>query len=337
MKYSFPKIDLHLHLDGAIAPCTLFELAKERNIPLPAGSPEELKPFVVVNPDCRSVNEYLEKFDLPTKVLQDEAALKTVARELVERLINQGVTYAEIRFAPQHHTHKGISQKDAIEAVLAGIREGTHKKEIDIGLILCAMSFGNAEINKDANLETVRLAAEMRSAGVDAVDLAGSEGLCPLSDFSYVFDLAKELGLNYTCHAGDSQNSETVKTAIFDFGSRRIGHGHRIYDDLELCAAAIEKGVTLEICLTSNIHCQSQASYEAHPAKKLLTMGLSVCLNTDNPIISGVTLDSEYDVAVSKAGFTEKDLIIMNINSVNASFMPIAKKEVLIKKLKSCH
>jgi len=335
MKYSFPKVELHLHLDGAITPETLFELAKERGIPLPADNPEDLTPFVVVQKDCRSVNEALEKFKLPTEILQDKAALKRIARELTKRTADQGIVYAEIRFAPQLHTLKGISQKDAIEAVLEGIREGKQNKDIEIGLILCAMSIASAQFNKEANLETVRLAAEMKDMGVDAVDLAGNEGLCPLSDFGYVFDLAKELGLKYTCHAGDSQPSGTVKTAIFDFGSRRIGHGHRIYDDKKLCEAAIEKGVTLEICLTSNIQCQSQPSYAEHPAKKLLSMGVAVTLNTDNPIISQVSLEEEYDIAMSEAGFTENDLIIMNINAVNASFMPDDKKEKLIKKLKT--
>ena len=122
-RYPFPKTQLHLHLDGAIVPQTLFELAQERNIPLPgnATTVEELTPFVVYGPDCVSVNTYLERFELPTSILQDEAALNRCAYELVLRLVEEGHIYADIRFAPQLHTRNGMTQAQAIEAVRAGI------------------------------------------------------------------------------------------------------------------------------------------------------------------------------------------------------------------------
>ncbi len=335
MKYPFPMIDLHLHLDGAIEPKTLMELARERGISLPADTLEAFIPYVVVDPSCRSVNEYLEKFELPTRILQDRDALVRVSRELVERLSEQGLAYAEIRFAPQLHIKNGMTQREAVTAVIDGIRKGKEGREIEIGLILCAMSLGDASLNRKENLETVSIAEEFLQKGVDAIDLAGAEGLCPLSDFIDIFDLARELKIPYTCHAGDSQGPNTVRTAIVDFGSRRIGHGHHIFDDPELCNMARDLGVTLEICLTSNIQCETQPSYKEHPAKKLLEMGIAVTLNTDNPEIAGVTLESEYDVALEQAGFTKEDLIRMNLNSAKASFLPKDKKEKLIAKLKT--
>ena len=335
MKYKFPKIDLHLHLDGAIAPRTLMDLARERGVEFKAETLEEFTKLVVVDPSCRSVNEYLEKFELPVNILQDEQALYRAAYELVERLDRESVAYAEIRFAPQLHTRKGMKQTDAVNAVLEGIKKAELGRSVETGLILCAMSLGDAAANKDANLETVRIAHAMRNEGVAAVDLAGAEGLCPLSDFDYVFNRAKELSLNITCHAGDSQGPDTVRTAILEFGSRRIGHGHHIYEDAELCETAKQLGVTLEICLTSNIQCATRKTYAAHPAKKLLDMGLAVTLNTDNPVIAGVSLESEYDAAITKAGFTEQDLVAMNIFSAGAAFIPEQKKRGLIKTLET--
>ena len=131
------------------------------------------------------------------------------------------------------------------------------------------------------NLATVRLGAEYLGAGVAGIDLAGAEGLVPLRSFHPVFDLARERNVPFTCHAGDSQGPDTVRDALA-FGARRIGHGHRIFDDPSLWPEAIRRGVTLEICPTSNIQCKTQPSYREHPAKKLLDAGLRVTINTDN-------------------------------------------------------
>lgn len=335
-RYSFPKTELHLHLDGAIEPELLFALAKERGLKLPADSPEDLRPFVVYDPACRSVNEYLEKFELPTQILQDGEALERVALELGRRLVSQGYGYAEVRFAPQIHTRKGLSQRDAVLAVERGLKAALKEApSLGLGLILCAMCFGGADLNREKNLETVRLASELRSDIVRAADLAGAEGLCPLSDFAELFELARALEIPYTCHAGDSQGADTVKTAIELFSSRRIGHGHHIIEDLELCERARELGVTLEICLSSNIQCETQPSYALHPAKRLFDMGLNVTLNTDNPVIADVTLAEEYRHAEEDCGFTLEDIKKMNINAARASFMDEGDKAAYIARLEA--
>lgn len=334
-KYPFPKTELHLHLDGAIEPELLFELARERDVELPADSPEALAPYVVYDPECRSVNEYLEKFELPTQILQDAPALERVSYELGLKLAEQGVGYAEIRFAPQIHTRKGLTQREAALAVERGVRRAmSERPSLKLGVILCCMCFGPADLNRDANLETVEVAAELRNDVIRAVDLAGAEGLCRFSDFSYIFDEARALGLPYTCHAGDSQGPDTVRDAIEAFGSRRIGHGHHIADDAQLCERARDLGVTLEICLSSNIQCLTQPSFEEHPARRLLAMGIPVTLSTDNPVIANTTLENEYDLAVSRCGFTERDLVIMNILAARASFMDDADKEEYIARLR---
>lgn len=334
MKYNFPKLDLHLHLDGSMLPESAWEMAKERNIKLPAETLEDFRRFIIVTADCKSVNEYLERFDMPLEIMQDKEALSRTAKELVELLASQGLVYAEIRFAPQLHTRFNLTQRDAIEAVLDGVNTGVaNSKTIDIGVICCAMSIGTETVNMDANLETVKLAKEYLGKGVCAIDLAGAEGIVPLRNYHPVFDLAKELGVPFTCHAGDSQGSETVRDAM-DFGAKRIGHGHRIFDNIELCERAIRDGVTLEICPTSNIQCQSQPSYEEHPAKKLFDMGVKITINTDNMILSDINLDKEYDRCLNDMGFKFNDLITMNINSVNASFMTDEMRHRIIEKLK---
>ena len=334
-KYTFPKIDLHLHLDGSMLPESAWEMAAERGIALPADTLEAFRQFIVVTADCRSVNEYLKRFEMPLQILQDRMALDRTAYELVRLLAEQGLRYAEIRFAPQLHLRRDLTQRDAVEAVLSGVKRGMADcPSIDIGVILCAMCIGDYRLNMEANLQTVREAARALSEGVVAIDLAGAEGLTPLSGFAPVFDLARELGVPFTCHAGDSQGPETVLDAL-NFGTKRIGHGHHIFEDRELCARAIRDGVTLEVCPTSNIQCSTRASYEAHPLKKLMDMGLNCTINTDNMILSDIDLDKEYDRCIRYMGLTVQDIIRCNINSVRASFMAPEKKLKLIEELLS--
>ena len=332
-KYGFPKIDLHLHLDGSMLPESAWEMAAERNIALPADDLEGFRRFIVVTADCRSVNEYLKRFEMPLQILQDRPALERTAYELVQLLAGQGLRYAEIRFAPQLHLRKKLTQRDAVEAVLCGVSQAMAEyPSIDIGVILCAMCVGDYQINMEVNLQTVREAARALTEGVVAIDLAGAEGVTPLSGFAPVFKLAKELGVPFTCHAGDSQGPETVRDAL-DFGTRRIGHGHHIFEDRELCARAIRDGVTLEVCPTSNIQCSTRPSYEEHPLKKLMDMGLSCTINTDNMILSDIDLDKEYDRCIEQMGLSVQDIIRCNINSVRASFMAPEKKLKLIDEL----
>ena len=332
-QYSFPKVDLHLHLDGSMLPESAWEMAAERGIDLPADTLESFRQFIVVTADCRSVNEYLKRFEMPLQILQDKAALERTAYELVCLLAKQGLRYAEIRFAPQLHLRKNLKQRDAVEAVLLGVQRGMREHPtIDIGVILCAMCIGDYRLNMEENLQTVREAARALTEGVVAIDLAGAEGVTPLSGFAPVFELARELGVPYTCHAGDSQGPETVEAAL-DFGARRIGHGHHIFEDRALCARAIRDGVTLEICPTSNIQCSTRPSYEEHPLKKLIDMGLSCTINTDNMILSDIDLDKEYDRCVQRMGLSVADIIRCNINSVRAAFMAPEKKAGLIEEL----
>lgn len=335
-RYPFPKIDLHLHLDGSMLPETAWELAYERGIPMPAGTLEEFRTFLVVTADCRSVNEYLKRFEMPLSILQDKASLTRVTRELIELLAAQGLAYAEIRFAPQLHTREGLAQRDAVEAVLEGMRAGlANCPSIGIGILLCAMCVGTAEANAAENLLTIELAREFLGQGVVGADLAGAEGIVPLGDFAPIFARARELGVPFTCHAGDSQGPDTVKAAL-DFGAKRVGHGHHIALDRSLCACAIRDGVTLEICPTSNIQCETQPSYEAHPLKRLIDMGVPCTINTDNMILSGIDLDKEYDHCVNEMGLSYADLIRCNINSARAAFLDGARKAALIEELLAC-
>lgn len=327
----FPKLDLHLHLDGSVPPETLFQLAKEQGVPVPGETLAGYLEYIRRCARCGSVNEYLKMFDLPVAVMQDGNSLARVTRELICLLYRQNLAYAEIRFAPQLHTRKGLSQAEAVEAVLAGREQGLKEcPGFDVGILCCMMCIGPETANWKENAETVEVTRAYLDRGVVGLDLAGAEGIVPLKNFAPLFQRAAELGIPCTCHAGDSQGPDTVRDAM-GFGARRIGHGHHIYDDPELVQRAIREGITIEVCPTSNIQCMTQPSYGQHPAKKLLDMGLNVTINTDNMTFAGVDLEAEYGHCLGEMGFTPEDLVKMSENSVRAAFLPQEKKKALLE------
>ena len=331
--YNFPKIDLHLHLDGAFRFSTIWELAEKQNVKMTKDTLEEYISYIRYSANCGSVNQYLRMFDDPQKVMQDYESLSRITFELIEDLVHQGLGYAEIRFAPQFHTQKGMSQFEATEAVLEGRKKALEKyPTMRANIIACMMSLGPTSVNEKENYDTIEVCKKYRNDGLVGIDLAGAEGIVPLSDFGKFFAKAKEANLNMTCHAGDSQGPDTVRDAI-SFGVTRIGHGHHIYEDQALCEIAKEKQIALEICPTSNIQCLTEPTYKLHPAKKLFDMGIPVTINTDNMTLAGTTLDDEYDHCINQMGFNRKDIIQMNINSINASFADEQTKESIRNKL----
>ena len=331
---NLPMIELHLHLDGAIPPETMWDLANAQRIPMPAGTLEDFQRWLVKTSDCADVNTYLARFELPLQLMQTQEAIARVTKDVLSVLARQGHIYDEIRFAPQLHKRAGLTQRQAVEAVLEGRRQALlEHPDYDAGILLCAMCIGAETVNMEENLETVRLAKEFLGRGVMGADLAGAEGIVPLRRFRPVFDLANELHVPATCHAGDSQGPDTVRDAL-SFGVRRIGHGHHIYDDPSLWDEAISRGVTLEICPTSNIQCHTQPSYREHPAKKLLDAGLRLCISTDNMTLAAVCLPDEYRHCTQDMGFTPEDVKKTLLCAAEAAFLPEDKKNALIARVK---
>ena len=303
-------IDLHLHLDGSLTPAYIIRQAKKQGLELPTWDEKELERYLTVPKDCQNLNEYLEKFDLPCSVLQTEDALTEAVADLCERLAGQGLCYAEIRFAPQLHLQKGLTQRQVVGAAVRGLRK---TEEFEAKLILCCMRSGE---NEAENLETVRVAAEYLGRGVAAADLAGAEGLFPTETFENVFALARELQVPFTIHAGEAAGPESVWTAL-RFGARRIGHGIRSLEDEKLVDYLREHEIPLEVCPTSNF--QTKAVNGEYPLKTMLEKGLCVTLNTDNMTVSGTTLEQEFQVA-RELGLTDEQLEIVKKNAVKARF-----------------
>ena len=311
------KVELHLHLDGSVRESTIAELLNKKL--------EDIKDKLHVNDYNSSLTEYLTKFDMPIKVMQTKENLKRIARELGEDLKKDDVIYAEVRFAPQLHTKKGLSYDDIVLSVI----EGFKKCNIKINVILCMMR-GASYIN---NLKTIEVAEKYLNKGVVALDLAGDEKHFKTKDYEELFNIAKEKNIPFTIHAGEADDASSVLDAI-SFGAKRIGHGIRIIDDNYATSKVIKNKVTLEVCPTSNFQTKAVEIYKNHPIKRLYEKGVLITVSTDNNTVSNTTLSNEYERLKSCFGFTDKDFLTFNIIAINAAFISDLEKEKYIKILK---
>ena len=310
-------IDLHLHFDGSLLPRTVLELAQEQGILLPAQEPDELKLFLTAPENCESLNEYLEKFDLPLKVLQTREAVRKAMYILVSSLKEQGMLYAEIRFAPQLHTKKGLTQERVVQAALLGMQEALAGSFFRCKLILCCMRGAD---NREENRLTVRTAAAFLGRGVAALDLAGAEALYPTEEFAEVFSLARELGVPFTIHAGEADGPESIEAAL-DFGASRIGHGVRAAEKAELLERLRDQRIPLEMCPSSNVQTKAVPSLSRHPVLEFLRQGLCVTVNTDNMTVSDTTIEKEFGLLSRELGMTAEERKKLLLNAADAAFL----------------
>lgn len=322
--------DLHLHLDGSLSVETVRKLAAMEKVPLD-GNDEQIRQLLSVSPQCRDLNQYLEKFEFPLRLLQSREAVAFAVRDLCERLQASGLMYAEIRFAPQLHMQKGMSQNMAVEAAIAGIEAFEEHKHGDFAcnLILCCM---RGKDNHRLNMDTVTAASEFLGRGVCALDLAGAEGLYPTRDFDEIFACAREAGVPFTIHAGEAAGPASVQCAI-QFGAKRIGHGIRAAEDDNVVRLLAEKQIPLELCPTSNLNTRVYTDLAAYPIQKLLDRGVKVTVNTDNMTVSDTTVAKEFELLKANCKLSDETMRQLAVNGIEASFATGKYKEKMLAAL----
>lgn len=324
---NYGLIDLHLHLDGSLSLESVRDLARMQNIAVEQDD-EKLLKMLQVGPDCKDLNEYLEKFAFPGSLLQKPEAITRSVENLRRELKEQGLIYAEIRFAPQLHTLQGLTQHQVVEAAVEGLKADGVKAN----LILCCM---RGDRNREENLETIRLTAEFLGKGVCAADLAGAEALFATATFEDVFALARELGIPYTIHAGEAVGPDSVYKAL-EFGAKRLGHGVRSMEDPALLKRLAQEGVTLELCPTSNLNTNIFNCMEEYPLVPLMEAGVRVTVNTDNTMVSGVSLRSEWEKVVKTFHLTGEQILALQKNAAEAAFADEEVKKWLLEQVVAC-
>ncbi len=310
---NFPKIDLHLHIDGSLSLPCFQTLASNVGLSM---TDAQIRKAVMVSDTCQSLPEYLQCFELPTRLLQTEKALTLSTFDLIHNLEAQGLFYAELRFAPQHYTKQGLTQQQTVAAVLKGVdmakKAGFH---IRIGILLCMLVNGSPADNQ----ETAELAVAYKDIGIAGLDLAGPESAVPMSEFQLLFHFAYQSGLPFTIHAGECGDYENISRAI-SFGARRIGHGCAARFSEE-CMRLLEKEqIILEMCPTSNVQTKAVPTLSAHPIRLFFDRGIAVTVNTDNMTVSNTTLDNEYALLKKQFHFTDQELAKMSQTALHGAF-----------------
>jgi adenosine deaminase len=326
-----PKVLLHDHLDGGLRPRTVLELARETGYNgLPADNEEELTQRLTEGAHRGHLEIYLDAFRHTVGVMQTPEALHRVAAECAEDLAADGIVYAEVRFAPELHTERGLSLDEVVEAVLDGFRQGSANqaaqgRHITVYALLTAMR------TAARSLEIAELAVRYRDRGVVGFDIAGAEAGWPPSRHLDAFQYIKRENFHITIHAGEGFGLPSIWEAVQWCGTERLGHGVRIVDDIQisqagnvrlgrLSAYVRDRRIPLEMCPTSNVQTGAAPSIALHPIRLLRQLSFRVTVNTDNRLMSQVTLSSEFHRLAEEFGYGWTDIEWLTINAMKSAF-----------------
>lgn len=340
---AIPKVVLHDHLDGGLRVKTILELARQHNYTaLPYDNKEQLGNWFHTAVQG-SLEIYLETFAHTVGVMQTPDALQRVASECAQDLAEDGVVYAEIRFAPELHTAKGLSYREVIDNVLIGFAHGeaTAKaagKTIRVVALLTAMRMA------DVSLEIAKLVVEYRARGVVGFDIAGKEAGYPPTEHLEAFQYLQRNNAHFTIHAGEAFGLKSIWEAIQFCGTERLGHGVRIIDDVtvnsdgtvtlgDLAAYVRDRRIPLELCPKSNVDTGAAASIAEHPIGLLRKLNFRVTLNTDNRLMSDTSMSAEMTSLVAAFDYSLRDLEWLTVNGMKSSFLPFDQRLDIINQV----
>ena len=324
---SLPFIDLHRHLDGSVRLETILELGLEHDLPLPATDLEGLRPYVQVTEPQPGLAAFLERFKWMTAVLVDEETCRRVAYENVEDARLDGIDYLELRFSPSFMAAPhGLDPSAVVGALADGVAAGASAFGVRVQLIgILSRHYGPEAASRELS------ALLAHRDHLVAIDLAGDEGNWPGALFVDHFRRARDAGLQVTVHAGEGAGPESVWQAIRDLGATRIGHATRAAEDRSLMDYMAKHGIGIEANLTSNVQTSTVPDLVSHPLRRFLSQGLLATINTDDPVISGVTLTHEYTVAAPRAGLSEAQIRQAQKNALQLAFLPAAERAALAR------
>ncbi len=339
-----PKALLHDHLDGGLRPASIVDLAAETGYrDLPTTDVDDLARWFRRGADRKSLELYLETFAHTTGVMQERDAIVRVAAECAEDLAADGVAYAEVRMAPELCTERGLTLDEVQEAILEGYRLGEARASA-AGNPIVVRSIVTAMRQAERSVEVAQCAIRWRDAGVVGFDVAGPEKGYPPTRYQAAFDLIRQENFHITIHAGESFGLPSIWEALQFCGAERLGHGVRLADDIEvrhdgsvvlgrLAAFVRDRRVPLEMCPTSNVHTGAAASIEEHPFDLLRRLRFRVTVNTDNRLMSGVSLTSEFAALDAAFGLGLGEMEWLTINTMKSAFAPFDERLRLINEV----
>ncbi|OOM79653.1 aminodeoxyfutalosine deaminase [Clostridium puniceum] len=324
---NLPKIELHCHLDGSLRPKTIIDIAEKEGIKLPSIDIRDIEMEITAPLECKSLDEYLKAFKIPNLVMQSKDSLRRITFELFEDAAAENVKYMEVRFAPLLHILKGLTVEEIIQSVIDGIKVAEEKYDIKGNVILSCMRI----MSVDKAFEVVEKGKKFLGKGVVGIDLCAAEveGFC--KTFIEPIKLAKKYGYGVTIHAGETGIGKNVLEAVQLLNAERIGHGVFIKDCEEAYKVVKEKGITLEMCPTSNVQTKAVNNFYEHPIYNFYKDGINITLNTDNRTVSNTNMTKECTIIADQFNINYEDYKQIYYNSVEASFADFDIKEKLKK------
>ena len=324
--HSLKKVTLHDHLDGAMRPATIIELAREQGYrDLPTMDVDSLAEWFDQGMPGNSLETYLQTFVHTVALVQNEEAIRRVTREWVEDVATEGIDLGEVRIAPELLTSGGLSIERVVDVIADELERSGSRLGVRAGLICCAMRTENE------SMAVARIVAERVGSTVVAFDLAGSEKGGPAIRHKEAVDLVHAARGRVTLHAGEGDGVDSIRQAVVDCRAHRIGHGVRIIEDIdfsgpvprfgEVAQFVHERGIPLEVCPTSNLHTGLYPSLAEHPVSVLDDLGFVVTINPDNRLMSRTTLTKEFAALMAVHGWDEQRVNRVTAQARAVSFL----------------
>ena len=335
-----PKVLLHEHLDGGLRPATIVELARDINYSnLPTEDPDDLSRWFIVDSPGSDLVRYLEGFAHTTALMQTRDQLERVAAESAIDLARDGIVYAEVRFAPEQHLDGGLTLHEVVRSVLDGFALGM-KEAANEGHRIVVRTLLSAMRQATLSETIAQLAVDFRDEGVCGFDIAGPEDGFPPTKHLRAFHLIQREDFHLTIHAGEDFGLPSIWEAVQFCNAERLGHGVRIADDIHeenghyrlgrLANYIRDRRIPLEVCPTSNVHTGAAASIATHPIGLLKQLRFRVTLNTDNRLMSGITLSGEFDTCATTFGWDLADMEWLTLNAAKSTFYEFDQRLAMI-------
>ena len=313
-----PKVELHLHLEGAIPLDTLWALVQKYGGDPTLPDVDALKRRFAY----RDFPHFIETWIWKNQFLREYEDFTFFAEAVARDLARQNIRYAEVFFSPLDFARYGLE----VQGLAAAIRKGLARVPgTEIQLII---DFGRDWGPEKAAVALAEV-AEVRDQGVIGIGIGGSEQKYPPEPFQQVYEAARRFGFHTTAHAGEAAGAESVWGAIRALQVERIGHGARAGEDERLLDTLAERQIPIEMCPLSNVRTGVVPSIEAHPIRRFFERGLAVTVNTDDPKMFGNSLAEEYRLLEARLGFTRAEIRGLILQGIRSSWLPEERKQRL--------
>jgi adenosine deaminase len=307
---ALPKVELHVHLEGAIPLPALLQLVRKYEGPSAVASLRDLEERFTY----RDFPHFLETWTWKNQFLREYEDFTFIASQVAADLAGQNIVYAEAFYSPGDFARHGLQPQRLTEAIRQGL--SVHRDRVHVNLVAdLVRNFGPG-----LGLRWLREVDEVKHLGVVGIGIGGSEQEFPPEPYAAVYGEARERGFRTSAHAGEGAGPESVWGAIRALQVDRIGHGTRAIEDPALVAVLAERRIPLEMCPMSNVRTRIVPSLRAHPIRAFVEAGVPVTVSTDDPKMFNTSLADEYEALASELGFNWADLKALNASAVAAAW-----------------